>query len=349
MSGFSSAQLKRLEETSRIWQEVLASRRSQKALAAIANGEGPHFVGNAPQKNSLGAPAKVAGQHFSVPEELDPANASVLHMAHPRSREVAMLMAEHARWAQRDALKALYLAASDSNQAFEASRRANEAVMQAMRQPNASFPVYAEKPLPMEPWLAAERWPTDPPDPLRTMPLGNSAPGVHLERLAQWFQLHPRPPISKPVDHIDVQPPPELSQGMRNQVANGSGAGTSAPQVSRTVSEVQAWQPHRAPAPVPFLSGRDPYISKPPPPPNRDDDPDPTPDQKTPPSPGLAPPKGGLPPPLAPPASQMCLNDGMIMSSSLLEDALRRRRRRLQRQDDVREFFCAPSTIPVYC
>ncbi len=67
----------------------------------------------------------------------------------------------------------------------------------------------------------------DPPDPLRTMPLGNSAPGVHLERqaassfhphciplidiidiidirtlefqrLAQWFHLHPRPPISKP-------------------------------------------------------------------------------------------------------------------------------------------------------
>eukprot|EP00438_Fugacium_kawagutii_P033319 Skav219648 [mRNA] locus=scaffold628:358943:361451:- [translate_table: standard] len=74
-------------------------------------------------------------------------------MAHPRSSEIAMLMAEHARWAQRDALKALYLAASDSNQASEAAQRANAAVMQAMRQPNSSFPVYDEKPLPMEPWL----------------------------------------------------------------------------------------------------------------------------------------------------------------------------------------------------
>jgi len=98
-------------------------------------------------------------------------------------------------------------------QAFEASRRANEAVMQALlaalyqnalgrvqrahlqarpcasqmqafqhsASDNSSFctyapflmgralididciaEVYAEKPLPMEPWLAAERWPTDP-------------------------------------------------------------------------------------------------------------------------------------------------------------------------------------------
>ena len=68
--------------------------------------------------------------------------------AHPRSREVAMLMAEHARWAQREALKvrlkvlrgvkssqnvwpeALYLASADSNKAFEAAQRANEAVME---------------------------------------------------------------------------------------------------------------------------------------------------------------------------------------------------------------------------
>ena len=40
----------------------------RKALEAVANGEGAHYVGNAAQKNMLGAPAKVAGQHFSVPE-----------------------------------------------------------------------------------------------------------------------------------------------------------------------------------------------------------------------------------------------------------------------------------------
>lgn len=339
-SGLSGAQLKRLDELNKIWQEILAERRSQKALAAIANGEGPHFVGNAPQKNQLGAPAKVAGQHFSVPEELDPANASILHMAHPRSREVAMLMAEHARWAQRDALKALFLAASDSNQAFEAARRANEAVMQAMRQPNASFPVYAEKPLPLEPWLAAEKWPIDPPDPLRTMPLGNPPPGVHLERLAQWFQLHPRPPMAKPVDRIDVKPPVDTSRGTTAEASSSTvdaSAGVQAPSM-----------PHRAPAPVPFLSGRDPYMSKPPPPPSPDDDPDPLPDQKTPPSPGIAPPKGGLPPPLEPPASQLCVSDGIVMSSSLLERALSIRRRRRQRRDEMTKFFCSTSTVAIF-
>lgn len=328
MSGLSGARLKRLEEINKVWQEVLASDRSRKALAAIANGEGPHFVGNAPQKDMSGAPAKVAGQHFSVPEELDPSNASILHMAHPRSREVAMLMAEHARWAQREALKALYLAAGDSNQAFEAARRANEAVMQAMRQPNASFPVYAEKPLPMEPWLAAARWPTDPPDPLRTMTLGDSAPGVHLERLAQWFQLHPRPPAPNPVEHVEVNPP-----------------GTQAASATGAVAEVGA-TPHRAPAPVPYLSGKDPYIRKPPSPTNPDDDPDPFPDMKTPPSPGQAPPSGGLPPPLEPPASQFCIDGGMLMCSAL-QSALARRRRRLQRQHDMEKFFAA-STTAVY-
>ncbi|CAE7272412.1 Srsf3 [Symbiodinium pilosum] len=221
---------------------MVQNYRSRKALNEIAYGSGPRFSGNAPQKNMMGAPAKVPGVDFAVPSELDPSNANVMHMVKPRSSEVAILMAEHARWAQREALKALYLASADSNQAFEAARRANVAAMEALRQPSASFPTYAERPLPGEPWLSAARWPTDPPDPLRTMPRGSSPPGVHLERLAEWFwpqlataklaehglelqqqgwgrqhcdqddflclrfRLHPRPPAAQPVPRLHTEP-----------------------------------------------------------------------------------------------------------------------------------------------
>eukprot|EP00437_Effrenium_voratum_P060070 CAMPEP_0181496254 /NCGR_PEP_ID=MMETSP1110-20121109/52866_1 /TAXON_ID=174948 /ORGANISM="Symbiodinium sp., Strain CCMP421" /LENGTH=361 /DNA_ID=CAMNT_0023624039 /DNA_START=12 /DNA_END=1097 /DNA_ORIENTATION=+ len=347
--GASSGRTQRLEEISKAYTEVLQILRSRKALNAVANGLGPHQVGDASQKNMMGAPAKVAGKHFGVPEELDPSNASILHMAHPRSSEVAMVMAEHARWAQREAMKALYLAASDSNQASEAAQ-------QSMRQPNASFPVYAEKPLPMEPWSAAERWPTDPPDPLRTMPMGNTPPGVHLERLAEWFRLHPRPPEAEPVERIEVkQPPPgpgEMQAAPGSPGANGYGpapqAGAAAPGApgapvpGHPLAEFsRPWTPHRAPAPVPYLSGNDPYISKPPPPPNPDDDLDPSPDRKIPPSPGQKPPPGGTPPKLEPPADKMGMGEGCLAGTALIQHVMPRliRTRRHQTHASMKEFL----------
>lgn len=285
------------------------------------------------------------GIDFAVPSELDSSNGNIMHMVKPRSSEVALLMAEHARWAQREALKALYLAAADSNQAFEAARRANVAAMEALRQPNSSFPTYAERPLPGEPWLSAARFPTDPPDPQRTMPVGSPPTGVHLERLAEWFRLHPRPPAAQPVEEIHLQPPPVHGATPPHGAPAFAAQSTDA-QAAATAPEAQerGWPPHRAPAPVPFLSAKDPYIGDPGPPANRDDDPDPNPDRPRPPSPGMRPPKGGTPPKLTPPdnVSMGSVNDCVVVCAAALHGVPRRCRTWQSRRSRADEFLCGP-------
>lgn len=90
-----------------------------------------------------------------APRGVDPSSASILHVTQPDERELAIIFAEHARWAQRETLKALSIAAADTATATEAASRANVAALEALRQPGASFPVMAHKPVTGGPWDAS--------------------------------------------------------------------------------------------------------------------------------------------------------------------------------------------------
>eukprot|EP00959_Pyramimonas_sp_CCMP1952_P306202 6408403-Pyramimonas_sp.AAC.1 len=85
------------------------------------------------------------GVYFPPSTGLDPSSASILHITRPRDSELAMLFAEHARWAQRETLKALRLAAADASQAVDSASRAAAGVSSALRQPGVEFPVYKDR------------------------------------------------------------------------------------------------------------------------------------------------------------------------------------------------------------
>lgn len=126
-----------------------------------------------------------------APQGLDPANAEIFHIVRPRDRELAMLYAEHARWAERETVKALNLASLDASSASSAASRANKAAMDAMRQKDFDFRVYEEQPLPGEPWFARPTKSSGSHGQLkRALPPG----GVNLDHLAAWFKKYPGPP-----------------------------------------------------------------------------------------------------------------------------------------------------------
>lgn len=156
---------------------------------------------------------------FDMPQGMDPANAQIYHMVNPRDSEVAILMAAHANWARRETIKALRLASMDAARASDAAGRANAAVMEALRQPSAKFTIYQERPLPMEPWFAGKAG-----GPLRGLLRSDSPRGIHLQRLADWFEKHPGPPTPPEVQRIEVlrEPEPPPTKGPSNAKASES-------------------------------------------------------------------------------------------------------------------------------
>ncbi|CAK0820483.1 unnamed protein product, partial [Prorocentrum cordatum] len=142
------------------------------------------------------------GVYFPPSTGLDPSSASILHITRPRDSELAMLFAEHARWAQRETLKALRLAAADASQAVDSASRAAAGVSSALRQPGVEFPVYKEKALPGEPWFAGSQ-----PQKWHGLLQGQPPGGTSLRDLALWFQKHPGPPDQEEVPKIDMGTP----------------------------------------------------------------------------------------------------------------------------------------------
>merc|ERR1719433_2311893 len=133
-----TAELRRmLEEAQEALERVALHKQARGAIERTAYG-----MSRAPGSPSGG---------------FDPVGRQIMHMVHPRDSEVAMLMAEHARWAQRETLKALHLASTDAARAVDAASHANEAALEALRRPGAPFPVYGERPLPGEPWIAGSQ------------------------------------------------------------------------------------------------------------------------------------------------------------------------------------------------
>lgn len=133
------------------------------------------------------------GPKPGLPDGLDPSNAQVYYAVHPRESDQTGYMAEHARWAQREALTALHLAAQDATAATEAASRANTAALAALREPPAPPPVYSERPLPGEPFVARPR--SSRPDAMGRWRFEPEWPRGSLRTLLRWFQLHPGPPV----------------------------------------------------------------------------------------------------------------------------------------------------------
>lgn len=162
-----------------------------------------------------------------------------------------MLLAEHARWAQREALKALHLATEDASRAAEAAGRANTATLKALRQPGASFPVYAERPLPGEPYeIEVEE---------HRRPSGwfqGHVQEVDLPQLARWFAAHPGPPPPPPA--------PRAAAAPRGGAASPPALPGTAPGPLAAPSATRKVELDAGAAPVPFLEGRGTYPSGPP-------------------------------------------------------------------------------------
>jgi len=139
------------------------------------------------------------GPHHGHPEGISISDASIIHITHPRDSEAAMLFAEHAQWAKREAMKSLALASRDAYDAAEAANRANSAVMKALQRPSASFPVYAEKKLPLEPFRAEAEEEPGPHGLLRAKPPED----VDLHAIEKWLEKYPAPPVGKLVPRIE--------------------------------------------------------------------------------------------------------------------------------------------------
>jgi len=174
--------LPQAEKESELWTQDLLARQAQNAVTRAAYGLGPR----------RGAPGG-----------LDPANAAIHHIVEPRDSEVAMILAEHARTAQRSALKALSLAAKDAARATEAASRANTAASEALSVPAASFPVYKERLLPGEPWFVGINN-QDKPSPYGWLQ-ARPPEGVNLEKLSEWFEKYPGPPKQDEGDSGDAK------------------------------------------------------------------------------------------------------------------------------------------------
>eukprot|EP00929_Paragymnodinium_shiwhaense_P061725 TRINITY_DN30852_c0_g1_i2.p1 TRINITY_DN30852_c0_g1~~TRINITY_DN30852_c0_g1_i2.p1 ORF type:complete len:335 (-),score=60.37 TRINITY_DN30852_c0_g1_i2:65-1015(-) len=131
-----------------------------------------------------------------APHGLDPANAQIYYTVHPRASEQAGYLAEHARWAQRETLKALKLASEDAAEATEAASRTNEATLRALRSTAAqaasrTFPEMMERQLPGQPWRVLVGPKLGRGKMLSARPPESAA---DLENLLTWFKRHPGPP-----------------------------------------------------------------------------------------------------------------------------------------------------------